>query len=409
MIIPTSLSIAYSGVCWEHHTRTLSKQTSNNIFSGVISFSEKCKDYLYSPSNNTVGEISLTELVNSYTELLKSKYNDLSASLSQILPNQTDSVRYDETEKKYLGTLNDRIEKLDAMEANYKLISESFGDKMKIYNHSLVGLSKKCFSDSESYKTIWNWGMTGKMLGLDQYIVMNVGSRLLNQAVNEILFGKKELERKLAEENKIVNENLLQNKEKRVVSKEGNLSQAEIQTKSEVKLKNPKLYKTINQNVTKLSEMQRLASLSVSNLYKVESDAKTITKAILATSIFLLILLAISEHSHRVQRKNTATKICMVIFFAIFGLGLLVCLALLIIIHSDISGILNRLKENRCLDQEILQLLEGDLYISGHKIGVIVSFVLMVFGVILGLLCSCGLWGRKYGYSKGRPSAPRFR
>lgn len=411
MIIPTSLSLAYSGVCWEHHTRTLSKQFSNNIFAGVISFSEKCEDYLYSPSNNTVGQISLTELVKSFTDVMKESYTGLSDSVKKLLPNEADSIRYSETEKNYLGGLSERVSKLDAMTTNYQLISQSFGDEMKIYNHSLVGLNKKCFAENEGYKNVWKFGTTQKMLGLEEYEVASNTSRLLKGAVNEREAGKKELERKLAEESSNPNDNILENWNTQRVSEE-NQNDATDNTnpiKSQKIFNNPELFKTTNQKVTKLSEMQKIASLSISNMYKVESGAKKITTAILAGSICLLFLLAVSEYSHRTEIRNTGTKICMTILFVILGIGLLICLILLIIIHSDVSRVLSNLKQNRCIDLELVELLEKDLYISGHEFGVIGAFVLMVLGVLLGLVCSCGLWGRKHGYSRGRNGAPRFR
>lgn len=483
MIIPTSLSLAYSGVCWEHHTQTLSQNIHKNLFSGVIAFSEKCKDYLYSPKNNIIGEFSLTLLIKSMTESIQSWYDQLKSKVVEMTPNEADSEIFSESMDRYLQSGRERFENLTGMGSNYKVISASFGDILKIFSHSLVGVEKKCFASTKEYEQIWGLGVTAKLMGIDEIQIVASSSRLLKENLNFVdaevdkkenlnqskedaedlkggLSGSEEkkgailrrggegasaeegsredpvqsykykLERKLAEQSenpgsRKVKSDISKSREPKTEQTRPSISvkndvitfpkmkhitpDAKVSKPApEISLNTPQL-KVVSQSMSKLSDLQFLASKSISNLYAIESKCRTIATAALGLSIIMIIFLAVSEYNYLTHRRNLGYKICMTLFFTLFGLGLLICLVFLVIVHSDVSRVQGNLRVNKCLDSDVLALVETDMLISGQRVGVVVAFVLMVLSFGLGLCCSCGLWRPRLGYSQGKANASRFR
>lgn len=396
LLIPTNLGLTEKEVCWNRNLFNFYITLPQDTFLDENYFSETCSNTLYNETSNKVGEISLINLIDSFSNFESNSYTTILDQIKINLPNsQHSEISINSENQNLLDSLESKVNNAAKHSINYKNLLGQKTDKFSIFKYNLVGINKNCFASETTYNEIFGLGLMSSIYTLEEYSIGTVGIDTPTKTLYKTeTSSRRRLERKLSDLNEQTddgmthyNHNILNNL----------LNQ-----------NNFKLKKTISSIQTQ-SDLHNLAAKSFANLYIVQNQNDKVFLALAILSGIGIIFLAFAEYDYRVTIENKYTKICYAIFLGFIIIGVIICSIIILISQVAVSKVIGKAKDNLCIDSNILLLVEEDLILSKLLIPISIGLAILLIVMILGLALSCHFCGPRWKYRFSKSIVGRFR
>lgn len=388
-ILPSSLSLAHSNICWQSTSQTYPSTLPSSLFSDEITFNSECPNQFLKLSNQSVGTYSLTSLAQDYYSIMSKWYSDSVQFIKAMNLNQHDTKSFEQLGDKF--ALQAKLESENAKKNldNYQqLMSKTFAS-FDVFSYTLIGVNKACFKDSSTYEEIWGLGWVGELFKVESFSFNKAG--IESEAISENSLNEDQTNFS------ILNNFSADRRSKKYID--------QFQENNNLHITKPN--KT-SKSLTSLKDLHSLAADSVFNVYKLNSKLAPLLLTMIILSILFLFFTSVSEYDYQTSKQPTCSKIFYSIIITLLFMGLLTAQIILLIINTNISGLFLRIQNNSCLDPSIISLIQGDLPIQGSLTLLAVGLLLLLLSGLSGLLFVCRLCGKRKKYRLWRSPGRRF-
>lgn len=398
--IPIGLDISLSDICWDRRHFLFKTDTPSDTFQDEVLFKNQCAKTLYTLSENQIGDVSLINLIISFSNLESQWYQQVLDQMDTNLPNSEHVDIVDSSQTQQLREyITLKKENSSRHLENYGKLIKSPSDQYKLFKFDLVGVNKTCFGSQDVYQDIFNWGVLLSLFDIEEYSITKVGVGI--EAYSNLKLKNKSI-RKL--ERKLANSSNIDNLDSSSIKQDSNILN---NLYSIVKHKNiPKTAQSVT--LLSLKDMHSLAANSILSIYSTQDKTKQLFLALVILSGITIFIIACAEYDYRITKKNKCSKVCYLIMLCILFLGVFVTCILIIISSSILSKILRKLEENTCLDPSFFSQIKDDMVIQKLLIPVCVGFGLTFLVGLLGVSLSCHFCRKRSKHRIWKPFGGRF-
>jgi ferritin-like metal-binding protein YciE len=270
---------------------------------------------------------------------------------------------------------------------NYSQIFNK-NDDFYLFKFGLIGINKSCFSNDLKYQEIFNFGPMSSFYNIEEFSISKFG------ILSRILSSEHKTEQKLTNS---------ESPQKRILSVNNDDLLSNIFSKNQINK-----FKKTQKEIYSLSDLHTIASISLSNLYSIQTQNKSIFLSLVILTGIGILFIAMAEYDYRITKINICSKFCYLIILGLTMLGVIINSILILISQIVLSQTLNKIKQESCVDLDLISLIESDLVLKDLLIPMSIGLGLMVFVAILGISLSCHFWGTRWRYRLWKPKGGRF-